>query len=216
MKRKLKIIAALCLMATCLFCVPAFAQQSEEVAESEAVDHTEAKPTVSETVAVWFADHSTEFFSALTLCGSLILAFLYKKGFLPILSGALSNMSDSLSNGVKEVGDVTHALSESTEQTLKALATQIDTALAEVNVVASHAGALTKSVAVLEADLKASSDQRTKLETVLTSQMQLFYEFFMAVNLPQYQKERLGTAYNEMLAAIKETKSNDKNEKKAS
>ena len=79
MKRKLKIIAALCLMATCLFCVPAFAQQSEEVAEREAVDHTEAKPTVSETVAVWFADHSTEFFSALTLCGSLILAFLYKK-----------------------------------------------------------------------------------------------------------------------------------------
>lgn len=110
----------------------------------------------------------------------------------------------------------THALSESTEQTLKALATQIDTALIEVNSVAEHAGTLTRSVSVLEADLKASSDQRTKLETVLASQMQLFYEFFMAVNLPQYQKERLGAMYNEMLAAIKETKSNDKNEKTAS
>ena len=216
MKRKLKIMAVLCLMAACLFCVPAFAQESNGAAEREAEDNTEAESTVSETVAVWFADHSTEFFSALTLCGSLILAFLYKKGFLPILSGALSNMSDSLSNGVKEVGDVTHALSESTEQTLKALATQIDTALAEVNVVASHAGALTRSVAVLESDLKASSDQREKMETVLASQMQLFYEFFMAVNLPQYQKERLGAMYNEMLAAIKETKSNDKNEKTAS
>ena len=81
MKRKLKIIAALCLMATFLFCVPVFAQEREDVAESEAVDNGRAEPTVSETVAVWFADHSTEFFSALTLCGSLILAFLIKKDF---------------------------------------------------------------------------------------------------------------------------------------
>ena len=215
MKRKLKIAAVLCLLAFCLFCTCAFAQEHED---ADVLKQTEVKEdvTVSETVAVWFADHSTEFFSALTLCGSLMLAFLYKKGFLPILSSALSNMSASLSNGVKEVGDATNALSANTEQTLKALATQIDTALAEVNVVASHAGALTRSVEVLESDLKASSDQRAKMETVLASQMQLFYEFFMAVNLPQYQKERLGTAYNEMLAAIKETKSNDKNEKTAS
>lgn len=216
MKRKLKILAVLCLMAVCLFCLPAFAQGSEEVAEREPVAKIEAEPTVSETVAVWFSEHSTEIFSALTLCGSLILAFLYKKGFLPILSGALSNMSASLSDGVKEVGDATNALSANTEQTLKALATQIDTALAEVNSVAEHAGTLTKSVSVLEADLKASSDQRAKLETVLVSQMQLFYEFFMAVNLPEYQKERLGAMYNEMLAAIKERKGNDKNEKTAS
>ena len=213
MKRKLKMTAVLCLLAFCLFCTGAFAQEKED---TDILMQTEEDVTVSETVAVWFADHSTELFSALTLCGSLILAFLYKKGFLPILSSALSNMSASLSSGVEAVGNATNALSENAGQTLKELAQQIDTALAEVNTVAEHAGTLTKAIEVLELDLKASSKQRAKIETVLASQMQLFYEFFMAVNLPQYQKERLGAAYNEMLATIKETKSNDNSEKTAS
>ena len=47
------------------------------------------------------------------------------------------------------------------------------------------------------------------METILASQMQLFYDFFMAVNLPQYQKERLGAAYNEMLAALMEEKGSE-------
>ncbi|MBO5790194.1 MAG: hypothetical protein J6R40_03465 [Clostridia bacterium] len=218
MKRKLKLIPALCLLALCLAFTPAFAQESEEVqapaqTESEGTVQeplvNETEQTVSAAVAAWFADHSTEIFSALTLCGSLILAFLYKKGFLPILSGALSNMSSSLSKGVEAVGEATNTLSVNAGQTMQALSGQIEQALAGVKTVSDHAGALARSIETLECDLKASSDQRARMETVLASQMQLFYDFFMAVNLPQYQKERLGAAYNEMLAALKEEKGSE-------
>lgn len=203
MKRKIMATLALCLTLACLFCMPVWAS---EAALTEQAEDTAPQPeqTVSARISVWLADHSAEIFSALALCGSLVLGWLYKKGFLPVLSGALSNMSDSLAKGVKAVGEATDTLSESTRQTLERLSGQMDAALEGVSMVSEYAGTLTQATDALQADLKASGEQRARMERVLVGQMQLFYDFFMAVNLPQHQKDRLGAAYNEMMAALKE------------
>ena len=41
---------------------------------------------------------------------------------------------------------------------------------------------------------------RKDIKAVLSAQMDLFYQFFMAVNLPQYQKDQLGESYTRLKA----------------
>ena len=53
---------------------------------------------------------------------------------------------------------------------------------------------------LLEKELEVSMADRKDIKAVLSAQMDLFYQFFMAVNLPQYQKDQLGESYTRLKA----------------
>ena len=51
-------------------------------------------------------------------------------------------------------------------------------------------------------ELTNAKQDRLRANTVLAAQMELFYQFFMAVNLPQYQKEQLGERYVQLMRLV--------------
>ena len=101
MKNKLKYLISVALIAVCLLGLGIQSSAYEGGGEdSIAADTSDTSSNIFSKVYAEVSEYAAEIFSALTLIGSLVLAFAYKKGLLPLISGALSAISKTLS-GVK-------------------------------------------------------------------------------------------------------------------
>ncbi|MFA5562256.1 MAG: hypothetical protein WDA00_06430 [Eubacteriales bacterium] len=147
---------------------------------------------------VLLEEYTGEVLCALTLLSSLVLAFLYKKGLLPLLSGGLS----ALGSAVGKVRDATARLTDETEGKLDRFFESVAPVLAKIEAVSAYADHLAAETRTLECRLEAAAGERQVMQTLLSAQADLFYGFFMAVNLPQYQKDELGQRYRQMKDAI--------------
>lgn len=136
-------------------------------------------------------EYSGEILSALAFVGSLIIAFTYKKGLLPLIKSALGAL-----------GSVVSALREQTENSISKSSDAIDYLRERLISTEELIESLTLNVAELSEKLKSKAesekaDERARI--IIESQVDMLGEIFMTSSLPQYAKDRVG----EKLATMK-------------
>ena len=123
--------------------------------------------------------HSGEILGALTFIGSMILAYAYKRGLLPIIKTSLTSLAEAVSSikaSTDENGEYSKTLGDrqdKIENTLISLANGLDKLTEELN------------------DTKADIGERQKMKLILSSQIDMLYTVFMSSSLPEYQKAEI-------------------------
>lgn len=208
MKNKvLGILLALGLLVACPFGASAETVEGEgavaeqTVAEAVTEDRAAEAP-VSDRVVQFFGDHLSEVLCALAFLGSVLLAAIYKKGLLPLLRTGLSKVAGSLGEGIDSLKDSADRLASRTDGSVTALVEKVEPMLEAARRAADHAQALAVRLEALETELALSKGEREASALLLRGQLEMFYEFFMAVNLPQYQKDKLGQTYVRLTKAL--------------
>ena len=202
------ILTALVICSVLSFACAAYSDNAENMPEGSVVD-TENAITENEATLLGAADteqgaknpfeavfekvkeHSDTIFSALTLIGSLVLAFTYKKGLLPALGASLGKIGDS----VKKISDATEASITKSEGAI----IDIDTRVQDIKNLFER---LDEKVADLNTKLVAVDEERERGEMtriLMRSQIDMLYDIFMTSSLPQYSKDAVG----EKIAAMK-------------
>lgn len=178
--------------------VPAFAAENVDGA-GETVNGNFFEDIYNEILT-----HADKILSALAFAASLILAFTYKKGLLPLVKGALS----SLGNSVSKLKEETENAKNTADENMKSAVAQLERAEELIF-------ALSERLEALEHELDAAGEERAHnkdMRTIVKTQVDMLYEIFMSSSIPQYQKEAVGEKISEMkktLAAGTEDAKND-------
>ena len=198
MKNKFKHLFAALLLITliCAFTVSASASEAQITTE-EGGEYTEEN-FFAKTYAK-ITEYATEILCALTFAGSLVLAFAYKKGLLPLIKGSLV----TIGNAVSKINDDTSESAEKGTELEKNISNSLAAAKETVN-------ALTERISELDCDVKKKLEDEDKqsrtcqeLRAVMDAQIDMLYGIFMCAALPQYQKDAIGERVAKMKEAIK-------------
>lgn len=144
--------------------------------------------------------HAGEIFSALALIASLVLAYFYKCGLMPIIKNSLNAISNVLTDIEKSADES----SKTSAETIDALKSRLECAEGVID-------RLGESVSVMSDDLKTRSVAATDAadtRVILSAQVDMLYDIFMTSALPQYQKDAVG----EKIAAMREVLAGNDNE----
>ncbi|MBQ7363196.1 MAG: hypothetical protein IJW48_01970 [Clostridia bacterium] len=143
-----------------------------------------------------FRGYLPEILGTLTFIGSLVLAFCYKRGLLPLVKASLSALS-----GV--VGEVKKKAEDG-----ELISRELNNAVTErLGAAEAALSSLTGSLNELSDSLSAAEERsldRAKLTAVLTTQIDLLYDIFMSSSIPQFQKELVGESVARMKEALSE------------
>ena len=134
--------------------------------------------------------YAAEIFSLLSLIGTIVVSYFYKKGLLPSVKNALSSLGGLVGN-IKESSD-----KQCEEQILSAK--RIDEQLSKFE---GTLEGYAKTLEDMESRLIAEREvylQLEKTNTLLSSQIDMLYDIFMTSSLPHYQKEATGERINKM------------------
>ena len=174
----------LLLFLTSLFILPVAATEEVAASPDEALGFTE-------TLSLFFAENADTLLGVLTLIGSLLVAFFYKTGLMPLLRSGLSALGDLLSKSreltesfTKEAGERFARMEESVLPMADAMR-KGEEALS----------ALEEKLKALEEALSKSEKERRLTAEVLRTETELFYEMLVSVNLPEGQKESMTESY---------------------
>ena len=196
MKTKLKYFLVTVLLIAFSYCF-AISSSAEEVVED---DVEIVEKNIFSTVYEEITSHATEILCAMTFAGSLILAFAYKKGLMPLLKGSLI----SIGNSISKIKDDTTENAERNAKLGESIEVGLESAMATL-------GILTKKISELDLALNerlASEDdasrEKEEFKLILTSQIDMLYDIFMTSALPQYQKDAVGERVAKMKGAISE------------
>ena len=171
-----------------------------DITETDEGESTEA--TLSGMLANFLEEKGGDICSVLSIICSIVVAVLFKKGLLPSLSNTLTHMATQVKGGLSELESMGKSLEKSADTTLSAFTERITPTLTKVGEVAEQAEALAALCQAAQDMMARDTDARKHMEEVLCGQMDLFYQFFLSVNLPQYQKDRLGEAYTQWRAKL--------------
>ena len=157
------------------------------------ITETDSKETKNPFEAVFnkVKEHSDTIFSALTLIGSLVLAFTYKKGLLPALGASIGKIGDT----VKKIGDATEMSIIKGEGAI----IDIDERIRQIGELFER---LEEQLEDLNQKMEAVEGERQQSERtriLMRSQVDMLYDIFMTSSLPQYSKDAVG----EKIAAMK-------------
>ena len=135
-------------------------------------------------------EHLGEILCALTLVGSIFLAFAYKKGLLPIVTKALGAIGSS----VGMLGEQTGTFASKIEE-------QSENLRASIGEIQSRLQGFEEALAKIKGGLDgatASGEILKQTERTLGEQVEMLYEIFMSSALPQYQKEAVAKRIADM------------------
>ncbi len=196
----------LTLIATVLFSLFAFSSHAEAKTEEFVTENTtqgetnakvedeENTPDASsenifEVAYNELLKHSDKLFSALAFVGSIILAFAYNKGLMPLLKAALEKLGATVSN-LKEAAEKTAVSSSGAIEELSTGFCKIDELIRT----------LSERICELEKKLDAEQNatKSEQLRTIMSTQVDLLYDVFISSSLPHYQKEAVGAKIQEM------------------
>lgn len=226
---KKRIAALICLLPTvaALLTLPAAAESAEsptgvgteastaavtDAAQTDAADafgpsvspEEGEKRGVADILLGFLSDHTAEIFCILTFVCSCTVTVLFRRGLLPALSRALGALSQKLGDGVSEIERADRDLREATDGRLGMLSETGAALSARLEATAEGLSALSKRLADMESVLAGEGEERDKVALVLRAQLEMFYRFFSAVNLPHHEKERLGETYLRLCRLIGE------------
>ena len=181
-----KILIFAFVIAICsALCLTAFAEGASEGGEYK---------SIFDIAGEFVMENSAEILSLLTFIGSLVLAFTYKKGLLPKLSGAL-----------KGIGGSVGTLRENTEKAIVTISEKIDEVNTESKNTERLCEALGERVAQLASTLeevKGEKEERDAMRAILTAQVDMLYDVFMTSALPKYSKDAVAERITAMRSAI--------------
>lgn len=146
------------------------------------------------SVADFLRENSHTLLGLLTFLGSLLVAFFYKTGLLPMLRSGLSALGDLLGKSATmterftENAGETFARMEEATAPLLSIAKETEAALT----------LLGERVAALSEELQRAEKDRSLTAEVLRTETELFYEMLHSVNLPEAQKESMTESYYRM------------------
>ena len=197
MKNRIKILIAvmLILVSALVLSVSASAQEAES---TDLTDGTEEN--VFDKMYADVSEYATEILCAMTFAGSIILAFAYKKGLLPIVKGSLLSIGNAVSTVKDSVGESAEKgvkLGESIEKGLENTKTVLDGLVKKISELDT----------ALEERLSDESERAHEAEVlrlVLLSQIEMLRDIFMSAALPQYQKDAVGERIAKMKGALEE------------
>ena len=185
MKKILILIFTIAICAT--FCLTAFAEGTEA---------SEEYKSIFDIAAEFVSENCSEILSLMTFIGSLVIAFTYKKGLLPKLSGAL-----------KGIGGSVGTLKENTEKSISVISEKMDAICNESKNTEALCEALGEKVATLSVgldEIKSESGERERMRLILEAQVDMLYDVFMNSALPQYSKDAVFERINAMKCVLKE------------
>lgn len=195
MNKKLKY-----LITTLLVIVMALGISITASAETAEPDATENDATVFDKIYTEVGEYASEILCAMAFTGSVILAFAYKKGLLPIVKGSLV----SIGNAVGKMKDSVSRSTEMGEELSKNLAGGLENAALVLDTLAEKIDTLEHTLT----EKLVCEDERTRekeaLGVILTAQIDMLYDVFMCSALPQYQKDAIGERIATMKGALKE------------
>lgn len=199
MKKTLKVFITISL-AIALFLTPAIAAYAAEAESAEGMDNLqEVDENLFSRLFDEISSYATEIFCALTLVGSLILAYAYKKGLLPLVEKALL----SISNAVTKIKEKT----ESGEIAARNLGTELNEKLNDTKdvILTLHERIKEMNDALLVVKEKETSKEKSNknLALIVSAQVDMLYEIFMSSALPQYQKDAVGERVLKMKEALR-------------
>ena len=200
--KKFLLFAILAITLTLTLSVTALATDGNAAlpeGETEA-DALEEANAFSEIYAL-IIDNIDKVFSALAFICSLLLAFAYRRGLIPIVNKglcAIKKNSDSFES------TMTDSLGK-TEASLNFLAEKFAVCLNTIEQVSEYVESLSERLDIIE----AKKDSAKTLKTVMLSQIDMLYEIFMNSALPQYSKDALGEKVAEMKKSIAVGEGND-------
>ena len=203
-----KFLIFITLLALLLACATLAINAEEIVTEDEAVvttavipdtNETEGEALVSEAVKAFVNKYLAEIASIATFIISAILAFLYKKGFLPIMSAGLAKIVEIINVFKGNMEDRAASLDEDAKAVIEMGKLVADKCTEMKDSVEN----LQKLYETSEAEKKALEAKiaRSDARDMLTCEM--LYEFLMCTNAPQYMKDKVATFYADTKAAIK-------------
>lgn len=149
---------------------------------------------VFETLFIKVKNHAGEICSALALIASLILAYCYKCGLMPIIQNALSAISSVLS-GIEKGADES---SRASAEAISALKDRLERAEELIEKLGENMDTLVEDLRVRTLEAKSSEDTRV----ILSAQVDMLYDIFMTSALPQYQKDTVGERIAAMRGAL--------------
>ena len=197
MKHRIKLLIAvmLILVSTLGLSISASAQEAEGTELTDGIEEN-----VFEKIYADVSEYATEILCAMTFVGSLVLAFAYKKGLLPIVKGSLVSIGNAVTKVKESVGEGTEKgtrLGESIEKGLENTKNVLDGLVEKIS-------ELDKA---LEERLSNESERARESEVlrlVLLSQIDMLRDIFMSAALPQYQKDAVGERIAKMKGALEE------------
>lgn len=214
-----KFLIFITLFALLLACATLAVNAEEIVTEDEAVvttavipdtneGETEGEALVSEAVKAFVNKYLAEIASIATFIISAILAFLYKKGFLPIMSAGLAKIVEVINSFKGNMEDRAASLDEDAKAVIEMGKLVAD----ECKEMKDSVDNLQKLYEANEAEKKALEAKiaRSDARDMLTCKM--LYEFLMCTNAPQYMKDKVATYYADTKAAIEDGEAVTSNE----
>ena len=163
----------------------AFTASANELQSNEA-----AEESLFEEIYDFFITNADKIFAILAFSASILLAFAYKRGLIPLLKSALG----SLKSSVVEIKD--EAEKSADESTV--LLTRASENLGQAELLLES---LSERLCEIDGKLSETANCQSMIavvESVLASQTELLYEIFMSSSLPLYQKESVGEKISEM------------------
>lgn len=163
---------------------------------TEAEEITEA--TVFDKLYNEVSEYAGEILCALAFIGSVVLAFAYKKGLMPIVKSSLV----TIGNAMSKMKDSVNRNAERGEEMNREIASGLDGAVKVIQTLGERIDALEKSLTERLADKDETAREREALSITMTSQIDMLYEIFMSASLPQYQKDAIGEKIAKMKGAL--------------
>ena len=219
MKKKIAIILIVLTLVSATFTLTPFAQQSEEPATDGTVDDiiddevpadedsnaNEGKPdddaSIFEEAYRLFCDNLPEVLTALSLAVSALLALLYKKGLIPMLSNALSGILGA----VRSIGPSAEKNSESLGAATDGLSKRLDLTEDVIRAMGENLDSLGKSLGILSANRRDSE----VFITLFESQNRLIYELLEGSNIPESRKEQIRESFRRAEDTVRRMRDED-------
>ena len=136
------------------------------------------------------SEYASEIISTVTLAGTLVVGFAYKKGLIPMLGKVTGNIQSAV---VK--------IKENTEESNRSASERLDGITDRLGCVENSLTLAAGSIERLEEKLASEEKEiacRRMMDTVMRSQVDMLYDIFMASALPQYQKDAVGMRIQKM------------------
>ncbi len=201
-------VAALLLLFLLLFACPLAALCAEGEAESEpandvvesTVSEAGAGVNFAESVSAFLDRYSGEIFSALSLAGTILLAWLARRGLLPAMRAGL----DGLAAGVERLNDCARDAGERQSRLISDLLADAEPVLRDLAGMRDLFTALSERTAELEKKTAEAASENEKLLALNRASVEMLKEVFTAAKLPVTSKEELAAIYRRALDAAGE------------
>ena len=139
--------------------------------------------------------HAAEILGVLTFITSLILTYAYRRSLMPLIRATLKNLGD----GVATIKECTKGESERRDKESGEIIKKIESTDKSLLDLARGVDALSKELY----EYRLDKEEREKIKSILSLEIDMLYNVFMNSSLPEYQKEDMCRHVTQMREAIK-------------